>query len=160
MRPFVRSHTATDAIRGYRFLYPHECRGYEGIYLGPFCTNMFAMAKWLGVTGDASDRRPEVARMLALWHANAPTLKTPLFRTVHGVESAFGYLPMRGPRGDSQQRFVPDTMLVTPPPAGIQTQESGSGGIPPGGLSDSPFPPADSPSPGSKGGFNKGGARP
>ncbi len=149
-REFVRGHTASDgAIRGFRFLYANECRGYEGIFLGPFCNNMFTMAHFL-ISAPARENRhePEIARMLALWHANAPTLEPPAFRTVgntvawvNGVqvvqveEGPFAYLPMHGPTSGSSniwQQNQQTTQIQQAQP--MQTN-------PPGSMSDDPFPP-------------------
>ncbi|MBI2981807.1 MAG: hypothetical protein HYY44_05895, partial [Deltaproteobacteria bacterium] len=157
-KEFVRSYSNNNAVRGVRYLYAHECRGYQGIYLGPFCNNMFTIAHYLiGDPGWENHHAPELARILALWHAKAPTLHTPQFRTVgstllrngvrtvEAVEEPFAYLPMHGPTSGSSNTLQQNQQTIQQQTGGAQMQNgtsTPSGGLPPGSMSDSPFPPS------------------
>ncbi|MBI2066661.1 MAG: hypothetical protein HYT77_01430 [Deltaproteobacteria bacterium] len=82
--PGNRNSRVVDATMGERFLYPQGCRGYGGIFLGPFCANMRSIYSAL-----RNERNPELARMLALYHAKGPTLTPPARMMVNGQDQAF-----------------------------------------------------------------------
>lgn len=74
----------TDVLNsGQRFLYRHSPKGYGGIFLGPFYTNM------INIFRNLKDQRPEQARMMALYHALGPTLTPPALMTFNGAERPF-----------------------------------------------------------------------
>ncbi|MBI2068097.1 MAG: DUF11 domain-containing protein [Deltaproteobacteria bacterium] len=70
-----------DTTSGVRYFYPDECRGYGGIFLGPFCANMRNIHATL-----ANQDNPELGRMMALFHSLAPIFDLPNKMTFNGVE--------------------------------------------------------------------------
>jgi hypothetical protein len=72
---------------GVRFSYRDICRGYDQIFLGPFCVNMWNIVRTLSF-----EENPEMARFLALMHSLGPLLDPPSMMTFNGEERGF-FLP-------------------------------------------------------------------
>lgn len=122
--------------RGQRYFYGSECRGRQGINLNPLCFDMLNIVRQL-LLG-----RPVVAKTMALWMSVAPNVDPPPLQTVNGVEGPFvmprevGPLePYTPPRVEPIPNLEKRIQLVP---------EGQEGGVPPGSLSDSPFPPEES----------------
>ncbi|MBI2083469.1 MAG: hypothetical protein HYT76_07840 [Deltaproteobacteria bacterium] len=80
---FVLSYTTAggsvqSVVEGLRLLYPAECRGYGGIYLGPLCQNMRNIMRSL------RQGRVEDSQLVAMLHSMAPLLPHPKKMTYNG----------------------------------------------------------------------------
>ncbi|MBI2980745.1 MAG: hypothetical protein HYY44_00280 [Deltaproteobacteria bacterium] len=84
--PFVRSYVigsggrVTSATTGTRYRYRNICRGYGGLFLGPYCWNMLSIGRCL------EEGNPELCRMMALLHSQSPFLDPPATATINGAE--------------------------------------------------------------------------